>query len=99
MNKIPSHLAFRNMGDFPPPSGQQSTLSSRAEGLHLSEEGEGNHPEETATHVQPASKLSVVSHLHVDALVQAEPDEIQGLLHSVGGLLLVHVACHLSKKF
>ena len=40
-----------------------------------------------------------MSHLHIDLLVQAEPDEIQGLFHSVGSLLLVHVVHHLSNPW
>lgn len=33
------------------------------------------------THVQSPFELSVVSHFHVDPFVQAEANQIQGLLH------------------
>lgn len=38
--------------------------------------------------MQPASELSVIPHLHVDALIQTEPDEIEGLLDGICCLLL-----------
>lgn len=39
--------------------------------------------------MQAALKLSVISHFHIDSLIQAESDEIQGLFYSVGSLLLI----------
>lgn len=38
--------------------------------------------------MQPASELSVIPHLHVDPLIQTEPDEIEGLLNGICRLLL-----------
>lgn len=46
--------------------------------------------------MSPTSKLSVVSHFHIDLLIQAEPDELQGLVYGVGSLLLVHVVNQVS---
>lgn len=38
--------------------------------------------------MQPASELSIIPHLHVDPLIQTEPDEIEGLLDGICRLLL-----------
>lgn len=43
---------------------------------------------ECVSHVQSAAQLSVVPHLDVDPLIQTQPDQIQRLFYSVGGLLL-----------
>ena len=39
---------------------------------------------------------AIVTHFHIDLLLQAGPDEIQGLFYGVGSLLLVHVIRHIS---
>jgi len=40
------------------------------------------------SHVQSAAQLSVVPHLHIYSLIQTQPDQIQRLFNSIGGLLL-----------
>lgn len=46
------------------------------------------HRDTCATHVQPASDLPLATHLHVNPLIQAEPDEIERLFDC--GIILCH---------